>query len=127
METILVKKDQLLAKLQQTRADHRAIFEEALVGFQAKVNEEVERLVLRSHAGFRDDIRISIKAPEDHTRDYDRAIAMVEMSVDDTIALSEHDFAQYVMDDWGWQGQFLRNVYGSNTANSKFSDSYVVE
>jgi hypothetical protein len=30
------------------------------------------------------------------------------------------------MDDWGWQGEFLSNSYGSGTASAKFGDVYTV-
>lgn len=126
MEKITARKDELLNKLIANRADHRAIFEEALEGFQAKVREEADRLAVLAREGSKTDVRITLRAPEDHTRDYDRAIAMVQMNVGDTIDLLEHDFAQYVMDDWGWQGTFLSNVYGSQRARGKFGDSYVV-
>ncbi len=54
-------------------------------------------------------------------------IAMIEMSIGETVVLTEGDFAQYVMDDWGWQDQFLSNTYGSKTATGKFSDRYEVQ
>jgi len=42
----------------------------------------------------------------DQTRDYDRAIAMLEMSVEGEITVSEADFRTFVMDDWNWRSQF---------------------
>lgn len=127
MERITVEKAQLLAKLEQNRTDHRAIFEEALEGFKAEVTGELEQTLVRLRSGLYRDVRISRPVPVDHTRDYDRAIEMVKMAIGDEITLTEEDFASYVMDDWGWQGQFLRNVYGSGRARTKFSDAYVVE
>ncbi len=50
--------------------------------------------------------------PEDHTRDYDRRIKMYEMDIDDTIEMTEQEFAQYVLDDWGWKQAWTT----SNTA-----------
>lgn len=43
---------------------------------------------------------------EDHTGDYDRVIMMAHMSVEDTITLSEDEFAMYVMDQWRWKQDF---------------------
>lgn len=127
MNEITVHKDELLGKLRQNRTDHRAIFDEAMEGFQRRVEAELGQLLEDVRAGRRRDIRAVWYVPKDHTGDYDRAVAMVEMSIGDTVTLSERDFAQYVMDDWGWQGEFLSNTYGSRTAVGKFSDSYVVE
>jgi hypothetical protein len=126
MERITVKKPELLAKLQQNRADHRAIFEEALAGWMAEAERELTEQRERLLAGVRRDVYVRKPVPTDHTSDYDRAVAMIEMSIGETIVLSEEDFAQYVMDDWGWQSQFLSNTYGSTRAVSKFSASYTV-
>jgi len=126
MEKITVHKAELLEKLQENRANHRAIFEEALGGYQAEAIKILERHIATLHAGKRRNVQIGMLVPEDHTSDYNRAIAMIEMSIDDTIVLSEKDFGQYVMDDWGWQRNFLSNTYGSTTAVEKFSDRYEV-
>jgi hypothetical protein len=126
LKEIPVKKAELLARLKQNRDDHRVIFEEALEGWHREALAELEARKADLAAGKRRTISIRKVVPEDHTSDYNRVIAMIEMSIDDTITLTESDFAQYVMDDWGWQGQFLSNTYGSSTATGKFSDRYVV-
>lgn len=120
MREITVAKAELLAKLQGNRTDHRAIFEEALEGFRREAEAELEMQLVTLRAGKRRNVVVQKIVPQDHTADYDRAIAMIEMSIGDTVTLDEHDFAQYVMDDWGWQGQFLSNTYGSQTATTKF-------
>lgn len=126
MEKITVEKADLLDKLRTNRDDHRAIVDEALAGFGAEVTRELHAALRDVQDGKRRDIKIWRHVPKDHTREYDRAIAMIEMSIGDTIVLSETDFAQYVMDDWGWQDTFLSNTYGSKTATGKFSDRYDV-
>ena len=57
---------------------------------------------------------IRLPEPEDHTRDYDRVISMLEMDLTDTVELSESDYSQYVLDDWQWKRQCL----GTNRAYS---------
>lgn len=127
MQNITVNKSELLEKLRTNRDDHRAIFEEALSGFAEEVTAELDQAIASIRAGRRRDVKVWRLVPQDHTSDYNRALAMVEMSIGDTITLSESDFAQYVMDDWGWQDQFLSNTYGSKTATGKFSDRYHVQ
>jgi len=126
VQKITVNKDELLAKLEENRADHRRIFEEALEGFARQAEAELNARIDDLRNGQRRDIIIRKPVPTDHTGDYDRAIGMIRMALGDTITLEEHDFAQYVMDDWGWQGQFLSNTYGSSTAKGKFSTAYAV-
>lgn len=107
MEKVTVKKSVLLEKLQANRADHRGIFEEALDGYRDAALEILEGHIERVRQGKVEQIFVSLPMPEDHTKDYDRAIGMIEMSVDEEITLSEADFASYVQDDWRWKQQFL--------------------
>jgi hypothetical protein len=107
MENITVQKAELLAALQKNREGHRKIFEEALDGYHKEAVRVLEGQLALAKANKKVNAHIMISRPSDQTKDYDRAILMVEMSVGDTITLSEMDFANYVMDDWSWKDQFL--------------------
>jgi hypothetical protein len=60
---------------------------------------------------------VSLPFPEDHTKDYDHIIAMVEMSVDDLFELNQNDFARYVLDDWEWKAAFTQSVMAYTAAS----------
>jgi len=115
MENIKVDKAKLIATLAANRAKHRKIFEEACDGYQKAAIKELEAQLNRAKPGIRRSIYISIPAPVDQTKEYDRAIAMLKMSVDDHTLLSERDFQCYVLDDWDWKQKFL----ASNSACSQ--------
>ena len=115
MENIKVDKAKLIATLSENRAKHRKIFDEACDGYQKAVIKELEAQLNSAKAGIRRSIYISIPAPVDQTKEYDRAIAMLKMSVDDHTLLSERDFQCYVLDDWDWKQKFL----ASNSAYSR--------
>jgi hypothetical protein len=53
---------------------------------------------------------VSLVQPADHTADYDRAIQMLELSVDDVITLTTADFANLVQDQWMWTQQWARST-----------------
>jgi hypothetical protein len=125
VEKVTVAKDELLAKLRQNREDHIQIFFEAMDGFRAKAEAELQQQLDLVRSGHNKDIRVYLSAPVDHSNDYDRAIAMIEMALGGEIVLSEHDFVQYVLDDWKWQEYFVSNSYGSTSATGKFGDRYV--
>ena len=40
------------------------------------------------------------KHTEDHEKDYNQMINMLQMSVDEELELDLEDFAKFVMDDW---------------------------
>src|SRR5260370_18692324 len=114
MENIKVKKEELLKVLKENRAKHREIFLEALEGFRKKAITEFEKRLEAAKAGKHFDIAIALTLPQDQTKDYDRAIGMLEMAIEDVVELGEAEYAQYVMDDWRWKHNFL-------TSNTTYS------
>lgn len=114
MEDVTVQRDKLLEELRRNREAHKAIFDEAMDGYAKEAEAQLQRHLDEVRAGKIKVISVHLPVPEEHTKDYDRAIKMVEMSVADQITLDEHDFASYVMDDWAWKRQFL-------TSNSTYS------
>lgn len=117
MEMIKVKKTDLLTTLKKNLDKHREIFLEAQAGYRKMAITEIEKLLEDARKGHKIRRSISLIEPVDQSRDYVRVIRMLEMSVDKTIELAEHDFMQYVMDDWSWKHQFITsNAMYSHTA-----------
>jgi hypothetical protein len=107
METGKVKKAELLKILKKNRAEHREIFEEASEAFRKEVIKVLDQRLVDAKAGKRIRLRIDLTQPMDQTEEYDQAIAMCEMSVDDEIELSHENFRNYVLDKWHWRDQFI--------------------
>jgi hypothetical protein len=107
VERIRVNKAELLTTLETNKAKHRQIFEEACDGYQKAVIQELEKQLKRAKEGIRRSMIVNIPAPIDQTKEYDRAIAMLKMSVDTEVLLSELDFRCFVLDDWDWKQKFL--------------------
>lgn len=106
MHTIKVNKSELLSKLRDNRKAHRAIFEEACEGYRKQVVAELTAMLDEAKSGKRIRRSVNLIEPIDQTKDYDRAIMMLEMSTDTIIEITQQEFAQYVMDDWSWKNQF---------------------
>ncbi len=109
MRNVKDKKAEVLEILRNNREHHRKIFLEALEGYKNQAVELLEKHIKAIKAGRVARVRVQIPEPEDYTREYDRAIKMLEMSVDDIVELDEDTFAQFVMDDWDWKRQFLKS------------------
>lgn len=102
MNDLKVKRQELLTKVRANRDAHRSLFLLAQEGYRKLVIEELDKMLTDARAGLPIKRSASLTEPSDHTKDYDRVIAMLEMSVDDTITLEAQDFDQYVMDNWDW-------------------------
>ena len=123
MNIVKIKKADLLKVLKENRAAHRKIFEEALVGYKKKVIELLDKKLQEARTGIRVRMVFNLIEPQDQTKDYDRAIRMLEMSIEKVIELSEQDFKAYVMDDWSWKFQFLSsNSAYSSTATAMLAN-----
>lgn len=117
MENVRVNKSEILDILKKNREDHRKIFLEALTGYRATAIKLLEERLELAKSGKRIELTFRLQQPIDQTRDYDRAIKMLEMSINEDIELTEEDFAMYVLDDWGWKRNFLSvNSTYSSTA-----------
>ena len=101
-----VKRDELLEVLKKNRATHRETFERATIGYRKRAIEELDISLRDACEGKKIRRSIGLVEPMDQTKDYDRVIRMLEMSVDEVVTIEAHEFAQYVMDDWSWKEQF---------------------
>lgn len=110
MQTTKVKREELLTILRKNRADHQGVFEAAERGYREKAIEKLDALLADAKAGKKFSLTIGLVRPTSHQHDYDRAIRMLEMSVEETVVLSASDFEQYVMDRWHWARDFGATV-----------------
>jgi hypothetical protein len=112
MNTVKVKRQELLTKVRANRDAHRDLFLKAQEGYRKLIIEELDRMLAEAKAGRRISRSINLAEHVDHTSDYDRVIMMLEMSVDDTIVLDANEFDQYVRDRWAWS-QHATTMYES--------------
>jgi hypothetical protein len=116
---ITVSKQELLRVMKENRSKHRTVFLAALEGYRQEARRVLENELKRiADARRPHEIRILLAVPEDHTRDYDRVIGMLEMDTGDTFALDERTYAEYVTDDWGWKRAW------ASTASIYAAESY---
>lgn len=102
MIEIRVEKEDLLRKLRENRTQHVQDYEQALEGYRESAKEELEQLLADLAAG--KDIHYGLKErkPTSNEDEYTLAIEMFEMSVEGTVSLDEHQFRQYIKDQWDW-------------------------
>jgi hypothetical protein len=104
MNQVKVKKDELLKILRKNRAEHRDIFLKAQEKYREVAIKELDAQLKAARSGkpFVLAKIVRLVQPQDYTAQYDRAIQMLEMSVDDTIIITASEFANFVQDIWNW-------------------------
>ena len=112
---VTVKKVELLTELRKNRGAHRGLFEEAQKGYREDVIKELDSMLAEARKGGNIRRKVSLVEPQDHSKDYDRVIRMLEMCTKDEVFINEQEFQQYVQDDWGWKQEFTAQA--SNYTN----------
>lgn len=106
MNTIKVKKADLLDTLRTNKAKHEEVYEQAMVKYREALIAELVALRADVEAGKQIEHRIKTVAPLRYTDSYEEAIQMLEWEVGDEVELEQHEFRQYIMDDWNWGQNF---------------------
>lgn len=117
--TIEADRVELLDILRKNRETHRRIVEEARAGYIDKAKAALAKRMKQLEEGKLTSLMFSLQRPEDHTREYDTAIKMLEMHRGDTISLTASQVQCFVQDEWSWKSHFIgiaRNY--SQTANA---------
>lgn len=110
---VSIKKGPLLEKIKENRIDHEKIYKEAMAGYQRECVKFLIKKLADAQAG-EVSMRCDLVRPFNNLKEYDRIISMLEWCEDELIELTQHEFSQYVLDQWEWQERFL-------TSNSVYS------
>ena len=118
MKSVKVYKAELLKILQQNRVDHKAIFLKAQDKFREVAIAELDRQLkaAREQQPFVLERITRLVQPQDYSVQYDRAIKMLEMSVEDTVEITAQEFQNFVQDIWDWSRTWAYS-------NSRYTDS----
>ena len=105
---ITVRKADLLLKLELGLEKHQVAFKKAAADHLIAVQTFLSEALDRANSGDISNVHLphSLQAPGNFSKDFERAIAMIEMSTQDEIELDEKTFNQWVMGEWAWAGNF---------------------
>lgn len=122
-----VKTKALCEILVENKRKHRAIVEEAKVGWlkkaeealveQIKGSEEHTASLKRNLGAIREGRVVDVLGvfpPVDYTGVYDTAIKMMDLNTQETVTMEAGEFQMLVEDEWDWKQDFLQR-------NSRYS------
>jgi len=102
MKQVKVKRIELLEKVTQNREKHLAEYDAAMLKYREIAIHKMDDMLRVAKAGGEIARSTELVEPRSMVSDYDRAISMLTMSVDDNIELSQGEFENYVLDNWQW-------------------------
>jgi hypothetical protein len=110
MRSVKINKDELLKIVRDNQKKHVKEFDESVKDYKKAAIKVAKEHVELAKTGELDQIA-KIKAmpqrPMSYEDSYNRAIRMLELSVDDIIELEEDIFNQLVLDEWTWKHSFV--------------------
>lgn len=109
MKKVLLDRNELLEIVRENKEKHVAEYHEAVTDFKKAVfNVTKENLSLARTGRLEEIARIKSipNAPVSYEDNYNRAIRMLELSVEDQVELEEQIFNQLVLDEWHWKLMF---------------------
>ena len=109
MRSVKLDKKELLGIVRANKEKHIEQYNEAVADYKAAAIKLAKENLKLANTGDLEKIS-KIKAmpsvPTSYEDNYERAIRMLELSVDSIIELEEHIFNQLVLDEWQWKHQF---------------------
>ncbi len=96
----------------ENKAKHDKIYADAVAGFWVRAKQELEAKLedLKNH--HYGNLCVSLVFPENHNDDYQRAIEMLDLTVDKEVILKQHEFESLVRNRWPWRQSFLLSNAG---------------
>ncbi len=111
MKRVRIEKTRLIKVLKANAEKHKAEYEAAFKVWRERQIETLRLAIARLDQGDGaartwEPYSALLERPTEHSVEYTRALAMLEMSADTVIELEHNEYVQYVEDEWAWQRAF---------------------
>ena len=123
MNIVNINRDELLAIVRDNKEKHIEQFKESIADYKkAALQIAKDNLALVRTGQVEEIAKVKNMPPKpvSFENEYNRAIRMLELSVDEVIELQQDVFNQLVLDEWHWKQAFVSNstIYKSFSFNS---------
>ena len=116
-KTITVNRVELLGKLRANKEIHEKDYAELQEAYLDACEMKAKELIDATEArnfNLSSSFWERPQKPSCHIEDYEVAIGMFEMEVNDEVVITQSEFEQYVLDKWTWARSFAlsKTAYG---------------
>ena len=112
MRKVNIEKQELLDIVRENKQKHVEDFKESVTDYKkAALLIAKDNLALVKTGKVEEIVKVKHMPPKpvSFEHDYDRAIRMLELSIDNVIELEQDIFNQLVLDEWTWKTTFTSN------------------
>lgn len=110
MNSVKMDRKQLLGIVKENLEKHLTAYAEAVEDYKAgalKISTANLKIAKTGDIEKFNQIKALPQAPRSYEKEYNRAIRMFELSVEDVIDIEQDVFNQLVLDEWSWKNQFV--------------------
>lgn len=110
MKSVKIDRLELLEIVKQNAEKHIRDYEESVEDYKVLVAKLAKANLKLANTGDLKEISKMKKIPSEpvaYADNYNRALRMLDLSVEETIEIEEHIFNQLVLDEWGWKQSFV--------------------
>lgn len=109
LKSVKVNKEELLKVVRENREKHVKEYQEAVTDYKTailKIANDNLKLAETGDLAAISKNRSWPSAPSSYEAEYNRAIRMLEMSVEKELEIEANVFNQLAMDEWNWKNNF---------------------
>jgi hypothetical protein len=106
MKEVNVDVKKILEIVKDNKDKHNIIYQAALEGYWKKAGKLLRQKLRDISKHKHIEVFLDLPFPENHEKDYDRIIKMLELSTDSIVTLDQNSFSQIVLNDWSWKESF---------------------
>lgn len=109
---VSVRRDELLDRLKKNREKHDVEYHAAMKLWQQCLSETLQSIDSSACFQFPTALsRLNSECPVSHVEEYDRAIDIFSMGINDEIKLDSSAFNQFCRDEWDWKQSTATNRF----------------
>ena len=118
MNDITVDKQKLIEILEKNKKEHIKEYDLAMIGYKINVVKEYKSKLREFRKLGDSEIsefskQIQVPLPTSHEDDFDIVIGMLKVSEDELISITENQYREYYLNQWGWYSRWTLSNSGN--------------
>jgi PleD family two-component response regulator len=118
MKDITVNKQKLIEVLEKNKKEHIKEYDLAMIGYKINVVKEYKSQLRKFRKLSDEEVKnfslgLNTSLPTSHEDDFDLVIGMLNASVDDTLEITENQYREYYLNQWGWYSRWTLSNSGN--------------
>jgi len=121
MDTITVDKKDIIKALEKNKAKHIKAYEKAVIDYDKNARKQLKEFSKKLDKGMMG-MNLNLTTPDNKSHRYTKLINMFKLELRDEIELTQHQFDEFIHDEFGWARQAREtNISYRNTSTYALS------